>query len=247
MATNGRVTRMTLAGQVEDALRVDIIEGVLVPGQRLRASDLAQTYGVSATPLREALQRLAAQKLVDLDPRMGATVADISHSDLRDIYWLRELLEPLALERSIGLGDEAWVARVGRSWQAFRNAAEASEAAPEDDTTRDLTLGWSSAHRTFHEALFSACDSPWLLRFVQTLYDHSERYRMITVRRRTRHTIDEHASIYQPAVKRDAKAAVAALRQHLENTVSALEAGLQSHTAGTASEPPQAEQTASSR
>lgn len=226
MATDGRVSRMTLAGQVEDALRVDIIEGVLEPGQRLRASDLAQQYGVSATPLREALQRLAGQKLIDLDPRMGATVADISRSDLRDIYWMRELLEPLALERSMGQADTKWEERVARSWQEFRTAAAASDAAADDESTRELALAWSSAHRAFHEALFSACDSQWLLRFVQTLYDHSERYRMITVRRRTRHTIEEHASIYEPAVGGNRIDAVAALKRHLVKTVDALEEGL---------------------
>src|ERR671915_1528247 len=102
------VTRATLATQLEDALRVDIIEGVLTPGQRLRASDLTQRYGVSATPLREALQRLAAQNLVELGPRLGATVAPISESELRDIYFLRQMLETVALERSIAHGDEAW-------------------------------------------------------------------------------------------------------------------------------------------
>ncbi len=91
-----RLTRSTLTAQLEDALRVDIIEGVLVPGQRLRAADLSKRYGVSATPFREALQRLAAQRLVDLDPRFGATVADISRAELRDIYQMRDLLEGLA-------------------------------------------------------------------------------------------------------------------------------------------------------
>ena len=229
MANDGRVSRMTLAGQVEDALRVDIIEGVLVPGQRLRASDLAQQYGVSATPLREALQRLAAQKLVELDPRMGATVADISRSDLRDIYWLRELLEPLALERSIRTGDDAWVARVTRAWDVFRSA---SQDGLDEDTSREAALAWSAAHRAFHEAMFSACDSPWLLRFVQTLYDHSERYRMITVRKRTRNTLQEHASIYAPVTQRNEKEAVPALKQHLENTVLLLEEALPGSAAG---------------
>ena len=219
---DGRVSRMTLAGQVEDALRVDIIEGVLIPGQRLRASDLAEQYGVSATPLREALQRLAAQKLVDLDPRMGAAVADISRSDLHDIYWMRELLEPLALERSVRLGNRAWVERVDASWNAFKAAQEdASKELP----TRSA-LAWSAAHRAFHEAMFGACDSRWLLRFVQTLYDHSERYRMITVRSGTRHTIEEHQSIYRPVIERDATSAVTALKRHLENTVRLLDEAL---------------------
>jgi DNA-binding GntR family transcriptional regulator len=183
-----RVTRATLATQLEDALRVDIIEGVLTPGQRLRAADLTARYGVSATPLREALQRLAAQNLVEIDPRLGATVAHISQTDLRDIYWLRELLEGLALERSIERGDDAWERRVTDSWERFKAHGNKQRTGTAEDA-----LAWSDAHRAFHEALFAACDSPWLLRFVGTLYDHSERYRMLSVRSRLRDTLEEHA------------------------------------------------------
>ncbi len=216
-----RVTRATLATQLEDALRVDIIEGVLTPGQRLRAADLTARYGVSATPLREALQRLAAQNLVEIDPRLGATVAHISRTDLRDIYWLRELLEGLALERSIELGDDAWARRVTESWGRFKTHGNKQRTGTAEDA-----LAWSSAHRAFHEALFAACDSPWLLRFVGTLYDHSERYRMLSVRSRLRDTLEEHHGIYQPAIERNGPEAVAWLRRHLANTVANLEQGM---------------------
>jgi GntR family carbon starvation induced transcriptional regulator len=216
-----RVTRATLATQLEDALRVDIIEGVLTPGQRLRAADLTARYGVSATPLREALQRLAAQNLVEIDPRLGATVAHISHTDLRDIYRLRELLEGLALERSIELGDDAWARRVTESWERFKAHGDSQGTGTAEDA-----LAWSSAHRAFHEALFAACDSPWMLRFVRTLYDHSERYRMLSVRSRLRDTLEEHAEIYEPAMRRNAPEAVAWLRRHLANAVANLERGV---------------------
>lgn len=216
-----RVTRATLATQLEDALRVDIIEGVLEPGQRLRAADLTSRYGVSATPLREALQRLAAQSLVEIDPRLGATVADISGSDLRDVYWLRELLEGLALERSIKLGDAGWASEVTAAWERFRAQASKERANSASDA-----LEWSIAHRAFHEAMFAACDSPWLLRFVGTLYDHSERYRMLSVRSRLRNTLEEHAGLYEPVVGRRSEEALDWLRLHLRNTVANLEQGI---------------------
>src|SRR5688572_6357929 len=88
----GRISRATLTEQLEEALRADILDGVYRPGQRLRASELTDRYGVSATPLREALQRLAAENLVELDPRLGATVSPISEHDLRDIYELLSMV-----------------------------------------------------------------------------------------------------------------------------------------------------------
>lgn len=221
ISTKRRVTRATLASQLEDAIRLEIIEGVLTPGQRLRANELTQRYGVSATPLREALQRLAAENLVAIDPRLGAAVAEISRTDLRDIYWLRKLLEGLALERSIQRADAAWDARVTSAWERFRAQASIEQTGSTQDA-----LAWSEAHRAFHEALFDACDSAWLLRFVGTLYDHSERYRMLSVRSRRRDTLEEHSAIFRQAIEHDAPEAVMWLRRHLANTVDNLEFGM---------------------
>jgi GntR family transcriptional regulator, carbon starvation induced regulator len=211
-----RVSRATLAAQVEEAIRADIISGALEPGQRLRASELTQRYGVSATPLREALQTLAARNLVALGPRLGATVAPVSRRELEDIYWLRELLEDQALERSIRLGDADWEQRVTAAYRAFESTHAGSETHDTDAAT------WSNLHRAFHDTLFDACDSAWLLRFVRTLSDHSERYRMLSRRRAQRHSLAEHEAIFHAAIERDVRGAQHALRRHLVATVDLL-------------------------
>jgi DNA-binding GntR family transcriptional regulator len=226
MANEHRVSRATLTTQLEDALRLDIIEGVLRPGLRLRAADLTQHYGVSATPLREALQRLAAQNLVTIDPRLGATVSEISQTDLRDIYFMRELLEGIALERSMQRADDTWAQHVTATWEDLREQSKDPAA-----TTRSDALSWSSAHRAFHEALFESCGSPWLLRFVVTLYDHSERYRMLA-RSPSRDTLEEHEEIYKGMLARDTVGAVKALRRHLAGTVAVLEEGISADVSG---------------
>ncbi len=226
VATDTRVIRLTLAEHIEDALRADIMEGILVPGERLRPGDLAQQYGVSSAPLREALQRLAGQKLIYLDRRMGATVADVSHSDLRDIYSLRLLLESLALERSIALADAAWQERVRHAWEAFRRSAEARRKPGDDLTARNASIALAIAHRAFHEALLSKCDSPLLLHFVHTLYDNSERYRAINESPPSIQSIDEHRAIYQTAVAGKTKATQAALKKHIADAVASIEEGL---------------------
>jgi DNA-binding GntR family transcriptional regulator len=208
-----RLTRATLTEQVQDALRLDIIEGVFAPGQRLRPIELSDRYKVSATPLREALQRLAAQSLVEIDPRMGVSVAQISQGDLYDIYWLRGILEALALERAIERGDGDWE-------EQLRTAHATLEAQGEDDP-----IAWSATHRGFHEALFAACRSPWLLRVLNTLYDHSERYRLVTVQKGTEDAVREHNDIYAAAIERDKTAALAALRRHIQGTVQLIESG----------------------
>lgn len=218
MSEDARVTRATLTSQVEDAIRLDIIEGALSPGQRLRFADLSNKYGVSATPLREALQRLAAQNLIDWDPRLGATVAELSGPGLRDIYWLRDLLESIALRRSIELGDAAWQEQVTKAWAKYEAVKR-----PGRNATRADGMAWAQAHRAFHESLFAACDSPWLLRFVATLADHSERYRFLSARTSSRDTHEEHQDIYRASIAGDTAAGVAALKRHLAATVDAVE------------------------
>ena len=227
-----RVSRATLTTQLEDALRLDIIEGVLAPGQRLRSAELTDRYQVSATPLREALQRLAAQNLVEIDPRLGATVAPISRSDLLDTYWLREVLETLALKRSIEGGDDAWRGRVKAAFEAL---ATTPPHAVGDESLANA-LDWSTLHRRFHEELFSACDSPWLIRMLATLYDHSERYRMVSRRRGTRDTVEVHSPIYESTVAGDTATALTALATHLHETVERLEPHLRESEIPTAAE-----------
>jgi GntR family carbon starvation induced transcriptional regulator len=160
LGSGGRINHTTLTEQLEEAIRVDILEGVLAPGQRIRANEMTEHYGVSATPLREALQRLAVKKLVELDPRLGATVANISEEDLTEIYDLLQLLDGLALERSIARGDTAWETRMDLSFARLSDAIAAQEAVTEatpDAERRAIGLELSQVHSDFHAELDSAC------------------------------------------------------------------------------------------
>ena len=84
------------APRVRDLLEEAILEGDLKPGERLRAEALAQRFGTSRTPVREALLQLEAQGLVDVEPNRGAVVRSFDRDDLFDLYQLRALLEPRA-------------------------------------------------------------------------------------------------------------------------------------------------------
>src|SRR5262245_35327502 len=152
-APSGRVTRATLTEQLETAIRSDIVDGRLRPGQKVRASALSERYGVSATPLREALQRLAGSGWVSIDARLGGTVAKTTAAELRDIYWLRGQLESLAIERSLATGDGDWEAAVSSAWSRLLEVGAA----------RSLNAGndepWLAAHRDFHRAIVRASGS----------------------------------------------------------------------------------------
>jgi DNA-binding GntR family transcriptional regulator len=216
-----RVSRETLRARIEEALRLDIIEGTLGPGTRLRVEGLSQEYGVSPTPIREALQRLAAENFVTLDPRVGASVTRLSARELREVYWLRDLLECAALRRSIEVGDAKWEESVQSAWTGFLPLLTAG---------RSDILAWSRVHRAFHAATMSAAASQWLAHFVSMLQNQSERYQILSVKTASRDSLGEHQSIYRAVMARDVEAAVEAHRNHLLTTVSLLEPGLRAQS-----------------
>jgi GntR family carbon starvation induced transcriptional regulator len=222
MPSARRVSRATLASSIEAALRRDIVEGALPPGYRLTAAELTERYEVSATPLREALQRLAAENLVAIDPRLGATVARISRADLLDTYRVRSLLESLALEESVRRGGQEWEATVRGAFQEFETAVSL-----EKDASGNGMTSWASAHRAFHDSLLSASDSQWLKNLLNIVNVHSERYRLLAVQTGERDPIAEHVVIFRAALARDGDAAVDALRKHLDRTVEVIEGSLQ--------------------
>ena len=219
----GRISRATLTTQLEEALRTDIVAGLLEPGRKLRAADIAALYGVSPTPIREALQRLSGAGLVELDPKVGARVAAITLDDARDVFAVRLMLEPRALELSIARGDAAWLADVAAALEELR-ARTATRGGSGDGTRwREAMLESAEAHRAFHWTLLSACGSPWLLRFLSILYGHSARYRMLLVRGRDRPSwVHEHELVLDAARRGDARAAVRVLERHIDAGLDAL-------------------------
>jgi DNA-binding GntR family transcriptional regulator len=110
--------------QVLDALRDAILDGDLKPGQPLTESDLATQLGVSRAPLREAMQVLNAEGLVEVVPYRGTTVKPLSMSDIEEVYNLRILLETFALQRIIERGDpDAAVAQLRAIYANMQDAA----------------------------------------------------------------------------------------------------------------------------
>ena len=91
----------TRAEWVDSLLRRAIVNGELAPGQKLYAERLAEQWGVSPTPLRETFQRLAGEGLVVIEPQRGARVAPVDVRQAAEIYEIRLLLDPVAIEHSV--------------------------------------------------------------------------------------------------------------------------------------------------
>jgi DNA-binding GntR family transcriptional regulator len=204
MSTTAPATR---SDWVEDRLRQAIRRGELEPGQRLQANDLAERWAVSATPLREALQRLAGDGLVEMLPQRGARVSQLSVDDAAGIYELRLLLEPVALRQSLEASDDEHRAEVAAAFAAFRSS-----------TTVDDGI---EAHGALHAVLLSRCPSPWMLRFTAQLADASRLFQItsVTTGPAHRHPVEEHQAIVDAAVAGDIDVCVALHEQHLRSTL----------------------------
>jgi len=204
-------------------LRVEILRGGLAPGQRLRAADLDERFGLGLTPIREALVRLDMEGLVSAESNRGARVRGISAPEFADLMKTRRDIERLCLAESVRRGDARWEAEAIASLHMLAHVP-----LPDDGSPAALSSEWESQHRRFHTALVSACGSEWLLQFWNQLVDHSERYRKIRLHGPlvARDVQAEHQALLDAALRRDADAVIALMEQHLRGTEQAVNAAM---------------------
>ncbi|MDA3649501.1 GntR family transcriptional regulator [Saccharopolyspora indica] len=194
-------------------LRRSIVSGELAPGQPIRQDSIAQGLGVSRVPLREALKTLEAEGQVVYQPHRGYSVAELSLSDLLEVYRMRELLEAEAAAVATERFTDTDLARITDAQHDVERAADGGDL-----------VAMIAANRRFHFALLEPSGMPRLLRVVRTLWDATDAYRAVyynsdTNRTRVRH---EHDGIVAAAQNRRADDLVRLLDEHRRHAVDAL-------------------------
>jgi DNA-binding GntR family transcriptional regulator len=215
---------LPLAEQAFRLLRGRILRCEIEPGAKLKIEVLQHEHGFSSSPLREALNRLAQEGLVNTDDRRGFWAAPVTIADLRDVTRMRLLLDCEAVKESIARGDDAWEAA---AVAAFHHLAKV-EGRITGPGPLALNAEWSVLHKQFHFALMGACGSTKLLWICSSLFDQAERYRRLSMRWRKepRNKSAEHKRILDAALKRDAKGTLALLTDHISRTAANVEAAL---------------------
>ncbi|WP_454782121.1 GntR family transcriptional regulator [Legionella sp. WA2022007384] len=158
---------------VLEKLRLDLVNGYFEPGQKLQMEQLKERYEVGYSPLREALSRLVSHGLVNFEDLCGFSVPSLSLAELYDLYAVRIQIETRALELSIQYGDEYWEADIIACWHRY-----AKYLCPSSNK-RLNPIEWDALQKEFTYTLIKACQSPWLLKIQDMLYDHSSRYRFL--------------------------------------------------------------------
>ncbi len=189
----------------------------LRPGERMRSDALRLRYGASVGTIREALNRLRAEGLVEQEDQRGFRVAPVGLAELRELTATRCSVNSIAIPESLRHGDQAWEEAIVLAFHRLTRVAPAPEC-------EDRQAGMER-HREFHASLYAACGSRFLFAFANELFDRAVQYQSlaITVAPQPRDIIGEHRAIMDAVLARDAATAVALLERHLWETTERLE------------------------
>ncbi len=190
-----------------------ILTGVLPAGAVIPQAKLAAEIGVSTTPLREAIRRLSAEGMVELEAHRDARVTPVSANEARHLYQVRENLDPLAAALAARTRTAADIAAISNAFDRLSPIASASDV---DALVR---------HREFHRTVYRASGNPVLIDILERLWDKADRYRVIGLSHRGDSPDDrsrvtaEHRAIMEAVADGDAERADAVMREHIGNSL----------------------------
>ena len=202
----GRIARSALYEEVAELLRQQIYAHELAPGAWVDEQALADRFGISRTPMREALKVLASEGLVRLEPRRGCYVAELSEQDLDDIFPVMALLEGRVAFEAASKATEADLARLAVLHEALEEHAAAHDADR-----------FFEVNQAFHNALQEIAGNRWLKQMI----DDARRVIKLTRRDslrlegRLKQSLAEHRAILKALKARDPDAAGRAMHDHL--------------------------------
>ncbi|WP_213452181.1 GntR family transcriptional regulator [Rhizomonospora bruguierae] len=189
------------------ALRRAIVSGSLAPGEVLRDRQLAESLGVSRTPVREALHRLQSEGLVEARGRSGWAVSAFTEQDVREMFGVRMLLEPAGLDQLARSGSQAQLEAIAGQFIGFHHPVPPERM--EEYFDRD---------DRFHKTIVAATGNSRIIGFYAILSIHINRGRYILSGSRSdrlEDTLDEHKAITSALLRHDFPKARAALVDHL--------------------------------
>ncbi len=211
--------RPNLSTAVQDRLRELIIEGDLLAGERLNEVGLAARLGVSRTPIREALSQLIAEGFVESIPRRGFFVADLSCDEVRQLYPMRQLLDPEALRLS-GIPSTAALDHLASLNEQFGRATRVADVIALDDR--------------WHLALIADCPNRILVDLIRHFMRRTRRYELAYLGKDENVSVatTEHDLIMDRLHHGDLAGACEGLRQNMQTATEPLLAWLAARASG---------------
>ncbi|WP_209124163.1 GntR family transcriptional regulator [Alkalihalobacillus sp. BA299] len=190
---------------IYQTIKEEILNGKYEFGEKLVISRIAERFGSSEIPVREAIRQLESDKLIEFIPHTGAVVSTISAKDIKEIFQLRSVLEGLATKLAVQALTDEHLERLRQ------NILESKEAFEIKDYER-----YAKLNIDFHYLIYSECNNDLLLRTIQDLWSNTKRYPSL-FRENDQHielSIQEHEEIYNALLLRDSDLAESHMKKH---------------------------------
>lgn len=225
------MARPALAVQLADVLRDLILEGELKSGEKVREKELTERFGVSRTPLREAMKILASEGLIDLIPNRGAVVSAHSADELADAFPVLAALEGLAGRMAAEQATDSEIANILSLTRDLRATLERGDR-PQ----------YFRINQEIHTAILAACRNETLSRTHATIASrvHRARYQANLTRTRWENALAEHEEIAEALGQRDAERTGALLQAHMMAKLASILAAQTAAQAEVSPEKPEA-------
>lgn len=210
---DGPLTRPALAVELTDRMRQMIMEGELKPGTKVPERELTQRFGVSRTPVREALKVLAHEGFVQLVQNRGAVVCEQTMEELTELFPLIAALEGLAGELASSNATDREIAKIGTLTGKLRRAYEAQDRP-----------AYFTINQAIHSAILAAAGNPSLIQHhaIVARRVYRARYQANLTRERWLDATQEHEGIQKALEARDAPRLARLMKEHLEHKLQAL-------------------------
>lgn len=211
--TPARISQTALYQEVAERLRQRIFSHELPPGTWIDEQALAVDYGISRTPLREALKVLAAEGLVTLKPRRGCYVTEISERDLDEIFPLMAMLEGRCAFEAVEKATKEDLARLDQLHAQLEKHSE-----------RGNKEGFFETNQEFHRLVQELADNRWLMQVIQDLRKVLKLTRLhsLSLDGRLQQSLEEHRAIMGGFKARDPRRAEKAMHDHILSAREAL-------------------------
>ncbi len=200
------IGRTALAVEITNRLRQMILEGQLQPGEKIREKLLTEQFGVSRTPLREALKVLAAEGLLELIPHRGTVVTKQSDAEIAEVFQVLAALEGLAGELAARNASEKGLKEIRAMTEKLRRSYEETDRPTYFRINQDI-----------HKALLGMAGNETLAKSHELLAHRIQRarYQANLTPARWRAAVEEHEAISDALCKRDAKETAELMKDHL--------------------------------
>lgn len=197
----------TLREKILENIRDAIISGTLKAGSRVSEPDLAERYGISRTPIREAFRQLESEGFLTVIPRRGAVVSEFSQKDVEEFYAIKSILEGYAARRACAKLTRQQLERL----QSINDRL--SELAEQNDIKTFFKI-----HGDFHDLFIKAADNEKLRELITSLVTRFQRLRLMSLSLpgRMRISVQEHEKIIDAFSRKDAEAAETLVRKNAE-------------------------------